>query len=114
MEGPVWPRPRYHLKADAPDDAVAALGRNLFVPFIEKLLADGTIVEYEVDVEAVHTDNPNAFLFYYFCSNAECLDKWVGRQSVPWWTSGLTAMCCSAATQPISRLDSGRIGVVPP
>lgn len=65
----------YHLKADAPDDAVAVLSKNLFVPFMEKLLADGTIVEYEVDVEAIHTDNPNTFLFYYLCSNTECLDK---------------------------------------
>ena len=65
----------YHLKADAPDDAVALLSKNLFVPFAEKLLADGTIVEYEMDVEAIHTDNPNTFFFYYLCSNAECLDK---------------------------------------
>ena len=65
----------YHLKADAPDDAVGVLSKNLFVPFFEKLLADGTIYEYEVDVEAIHTDNPNTFLLYYLCSNAECLDK---------------------------------------
>jgi hypothetical protein len=65
----------YHLKADAPDDAVAMLSKTLFVPFFEKLLADGTIYEYEVDVEAIHTDNPNMFLLYYVCSNAECLDK---------------------------------------
>ncbi|HVO79071.1 MAG TPA: hypothetical protein VMT39_03585 [Candidatus Bathyarchaeia archaeon] len=65
----------YHLKADAPDDAVAMLSKNLFVPFMEKLLADGSIVEYEVDVEAIHTDNPNMFFLYYLCTNAECLDK---------------------------------------
>jgi hypothetical protein len=65
----------YHLKADAPDNAVATLSKNLFVPFLEKLLADGTIYEYEVDVEAIHTDNPNMFILYYLCSNAECLDK---------------------------------------
>jgi hypothetical protein len=65
----------YHLKADAPDDAVAVLSKNVLVPFMEKLLADGTINEYEVDVEAIHTDNPNMFLLYYVCSNAEGLDK---------------------------------------
>jgi len=65
----------YHLKTDAPDDSVALISKNLFVPFMEKLLADGTIYEYEVDVEAIHTDNPNTFLLYYLCSNAECLDK---------------------------------------
>lgn len=65
----------YHLKADAPNDAVDALSKNLFVPFFEKMLADGTIYEYEVDTEAIHTDNPNTFLLYYLCANAECLDK---------------------------------------
>lgn len=65
----------YRLKPDAPDDAVAMLSKNLFVPFMEKLLADGTIYEYEVDTEAIHTENPNTFYLYYICSNAECLDK---------------------------------------
>ncbi|HVP54271.1 MAG TPA: hypothetical protein VMU45_04680 [Candidatus Eisenbacteria bacterium] len=65
----------YRLKADAPDDAVAVLSKNLFVPFMEKLLAEGTIYEYEVDTEAIHTDNPNTFYLYYLCSSAESLDK---------------------------------------
>ena len=65
----------YKLKADAPDDAVAMLSKYLFVPFFEKLLAEGTIYEYEVDREAIHTDNPNNFFVYYLCSSAECLDK---------------------------------------
>jgi hypothetical protein len=65
----------YHLKADAPNDAVEVLSKSLFVPFFEKLLADGTIYEYEVDTEAIHTDNPNSIFVYYLCANAEGLDK---------------------------------------
>jgi hypothetical protein len=76
----------YTLKPNAPDDAVATLSKNLFVPFMEKLLADGTLYEYEVDTEAIHTDNPNTFFVYYLCSNAECLDK-VNAQLREWTKS---------------------------
>jgi hypothetical protein len=65
----------YKLKPDASNDAVEMLSKNLFVPFFEKLLADGTIVEYEVDTEAIHTDNPAIFAVVYIAANAEALDK---------------------------------------
>lgn len=65
----------YKLKPDAPDDAVATLSKNAFVPLMEKLLADGTIVEYEIDTEAIHTENPNTFWIFYITPNAEGLDK---------------------------------------
>jgi hypothetical protein len=65
----------YQLKADAPNDAVDTLSRNLFVPLFEKLLADGTIHEYEVDTEAIHTEAPGAFWISYVAANAEALDK---------------------------------------
>ncbi|MFZ3212159.1 MAG: hypothetical protein WA188_11660 [Terriglobales bacterium] len=65
----------YKLKADAPDDAVETLSKNLLVPFFEKLLANGTIHEYEVDTEAIHTEAPGAFWVFYLAANAEALDK---------------------------------------
>lgn len=65
----------YKLKPDAPPDAVETLSKNLFVPFFEKLLADGTIHEYEIDTEAIHTDNPAFFSVVYIAANAEGLDK---------------------------------------
>jgi len=65
----------YKLKASAPDEAVSTLSKNLFVPFLEKLLADGTIHEYEVDTEAVHTESPGTFWIFYLASNAEAIDK---------------------------------------
>ncbi len=65
----------YTLKKDAPDDAYDLLCKNLFVPLFEKLLADGTIVEYEVDTEAIHTQAPGTFWIDYIATNAEGLDK---------------------------------------
>ncbi len=65
----------YKLKPDAPSDAVEMLSKNLFVPLMEKMLADGTILEYEVDTEAIHTDNPDTFWVVFVTPNAEGLDK---------------------------------------
>ena len=65
----------YKLKADAPDNAIALLSKEVFVPFFEKLMADGTIMEYEIDEQAIHTNSPDTFMLYYLCANAEGLDK---------------------------------------
>jgi hypothetical protein len=65
----------YKLKADAPNDAVDTLSKGLIVPLMEKMLADGTIHEYEVDVEAIHTEAPGTFWVFYLAANAEGLDK---------------------------------------
>jgi len=65
----------YKLKADAPDNAVEMLATNLVVPLMEKLLADGTIHEYEIDTEAIHTEAPGTFWIFYLAANAEGIDK---------------------------------------
>ncbi len=65
----------YKLKADAPDDAVDVLSKNMIVPLLEKLLADGTLHEYEVDTQAIHTQAPDSFWIVYIAANAEGLDK---------------------------------------
>jgi hypothetical protein len=65
----------YKLKADAPDDAVEMLSKSLVVPLLEKQLAAGTIAEYEIDEQAIHTDAPGTFLIVYLATNAEGLDK---------------------------------------
>jgi hypothetical protein len=65
----------YKLKADAPDDAVDQLAKNLIVPVMEKVLTDGTIHEYEIDTQAVHTQAPGTFIIVYIGANAESLDK---------------------------------------
>ncbi len=65
----------YKLKADAPDDAVDTLSKNLIVPILEKLLADGTLHEYEIDTEAVHTQSPGTFYIVYIAATADGVDK---------------------------------------
>jgi hypothetical protein len=65
----------YKLKPDAPDNAIDALSKSFIVPMLEKLLADGSIVEYEVDTEAIHTEAPGAFWIDVISPNADGLDK---------------------------------------
>lgn len=64
----------YKLKADAPDDAIESLAKHLVVPSLEKLLADGTIVEYEIDTLAIHTEAPGTFVIVYVTPTPEGLD----------------------------------------
>jgi hypothetical protein len=65
----------YKLKPNASEDAVETLSKNLVVPLLEKQLAAGTIAEYEIDTEAIHTEAPGSFLIVYVATNAEGLDK---------------------------------------
>lgn len=65
----------YKLKADAPDDALDNLAQHFIVPILEKALADGTIVEYEIDTPAVHTEAPGMFDIVYIASAPEGFDK---------------------------------------
>ena len=51
----------YKLKPDLPEHALETLSKSYIVPMLEKLLADGSIVEYEIDTEAIHTEGPGAF-----------------------------------------------------
>jgi hypothetical protein len=65
----------YRLKAGAPDDAVEMLSKSVIVPLCEKLLAEGALVEYEVDEQAVHTDPPGLFAIVYITPNSAGLDR---------------------------------------
>ncbi len=38
-------------------------------------MADGAILEYEVDTEAIHTEDPNNFWVIFIPTNADGLDK---------------------------------------
>jgi hypothetical protein len=64
----------YQLKPTADDDAVSTLSKAVVVPMLEKLLADGTILEYEVDTEAIHTDAPGLFAIVYVTPQPEGID----------------------------------------
>ncbi len=65
----------YKLKADAPDDAVDTISKSLMVPLMEKMMASGAIVEYEIDTHAIHSEAPGTFWLFYITPNAEGLDK---------------------------------------
>ena len=65
----------YKLRPDAPSDAIETLSKNMIGPLLEKMLADGTIHEYEIDTEAVHTQAPGTFWIFYLAANAESIDK---------------------------------------
>ena len=64
----------YKLKADAPDDALDTLAQQLIVPLMEKQLASGAILEYEIDTDASHTEAPGIFAVVYVTPTAEGLD----------------------------------------
>lgn len=65
----------YKLKPHASDDALEMLSKTLVVPLLEKELAAGTIAEYEIDTQAIHTSSPDGFEIVYIATNAEGLDK---------------------------------------
>ena len=65
----------YKLKPHAPDDAVETLSKNLVAPLLEKALADGTILEYEIDTQAIHTEAPGLFAIVYVAAAGEGIDK---------------------------------------
>jgi hypothetical protein len=67
----------YKLKPDAPesDDALRILS-SFYVPLFERVLADGTIVEYEIEREIFHNTDSRAQLHFSFVTpSAEGLDK---------------------------------------
>jgi len=65
----------YKIKPDAPPDAVDKLSKNFFAPPLEKMLAEGTIFEWETDTYADPKDSPGTFLIAYLSATAEGLDK---------------------------------------
>jgi hypothetical protein len=69
-------RRAYKLKPDAsPGDGIRALS-SFYVPVLEKPFADGTIVEYEIDLSLVNsTESAGETVFVFVTPNAEGLDK---------------------------------------
>jgi len=65
----------YMLKKDAPDNALEMLSKQIVAPLLEKLIADGTLLEYEIDTAAIHSDAPGHFWIVYVTANPEGMDK---------------------------------------
>jgi hypothetical protein len=64
----------YKFKEDAPDDGLDNLCQHLIVPILEKQLADGAILEYEIDTMAIHTSAPGSFDIVYLTPTPEGID----------------------------------------
>lgn len=64
----------YKLKESASDDSLDNLCQHFIVPVLEKLLADGNLIEYEIDTMAVHTDAPGEFAVVMITPTPEGLD----------------------------------------
>ena len=65
----------WKLKPSAPDNAVDQLAKSFVVPMFERLLENGSIYEYEIDEEAVHSEDPATFLIIFVGKGPEGLDK---------------------------------------
>lgn len=65
----------YALKPDAPMDALDTLSQNIVVPVLEKLLADGTLIEYEIDELSIHNQAPGTFSIVTLSAHPDGIDK---------------------------------------
>jgi hypothetical protein len=65
----------YKVKDSAPDDAIDTIAKNCMVPFLEKELAAGKIIEYELDEQALHTDSPAVFYLDWTTPTADGQDQ---------------------------------------
>ncbi len=65
----------YKLKESAPDNAYDSICGEVVAPLLEKMLADGTIVEYEIDTAAVHTSAPGTFMIVTVSKSPDDVDK---------------------------------------
>jgi len=95
----------YKLKADAPDDAIDTLAQHMVVPLLEKALSDGTIVEYEIDTMAVHTEAPGMFAIVYISSAPEGLDSVLAAVSASVKAHPLTGQAFGSMTDDSGHRD---------
>lgn len=65
----------YQLKPEAPADAVDVLSRATLQPLLERLVADKTLVEYEIDEPVFHTEPSRSFFVNYMLQDPENLER---------------------------------------
>lgn len=84
----------YKLKEDAPENAIEMLSEHLIAPLLEQQLANGTIIEYEIDTMAIHTQAPGTFWVVYLTPTPEGLDtvQAAVRDSIKAHPLGIEAM----------------------
>jgi hypothetical protein len=65
---------KYKGGANDPDGKIL---KGTMVALLEKLLADGALHSYQIDVEAVHSEDPGAFYVAIVANGAEGIDKFI-------------------------------------
>lgn len=96
---------QYELKPDASMDAVDTLSQNIVAPLMEKLFADGTVLEYEVDELAVHSGGPRTFWIIWVSPNPEGIDKVSGAIDDAVKTQQLIGPAFGSMTNPGAHRD---------
>jgi hypothetical protein len=85
---------RYKANANDPDDKVL---KATMVAMLEKLLVDGALHSYQIDEQAVHSEDPGSFNVAILTNGAEGLDKFSAaiddlRKKNPAGMAGLSSM----------------------
>ncbi len=96
----------YKLKPDTPQNAVETLSKSFIVPLLEKLLADGAIVEYEIDTEAIHTETPGTFWIDVIAPTSDGLDKLNAALTNAVKTSPLNGAAFESMVDSVAHRDS--------
>jgi hypothetical protein len=85
-------RHAYKLKPDNDANGGIPALSSFWVPLFEKLLADGTIVEYEIDRSLVNsTESAGEIVFVYLTPNAEGQDKYNAAYNAALYKNALLA-----------------------
>lgn len=95
----------YELKPDASGDALETLSQNVMAPFMEKMFADGTILEYEIDVMAVHSGAPGTFWVSWVTPTPEGVDKVNGALAETLKAEPMIAPAFGSATKGSAHRD---------
>jgi hypothetical protein len=85
-------RRAYKLKPDNDANGGIPALASFWVPLFEKLLADGTIVEYEIDRDLVNsTESVGQFILVFVTPNAEGRDKYIATYNAALYKNALLA-----------------------
>ena len=103
----------YKLKKNAPDNALEVLSGEVVAPLLEKLVSEGTLLEYEIDTQAVHTSAPGTFFIITISPTPEGVDKVNAAiradiKANPLTEAGFDAMTESSAHRDEMGIGSGK------
>ena len=87
-------------------EAVEKFNKEVMVPLLEKLLADGAIHNYQIDAETIHTRNPGTFFVAVVTNGAEGLDKFYAALDGMAKTNALGGMAFEQSVDESSHRDS--------